>query len=202
MPRPRMTLARLQAWLPRSTRALASRQAFSSSGSRPAGRPSNKAPNKAPAAMADQQDQQGHQVWSALAAPGPFGFSSCYPAAGITAAPTCPRGRPPGVAAAGPARPPGWRLLQRPDTELSPPPLAPTQVPSGSVVAEEAVDPEVLAYQQHQATAVRLTLAEEARTLVASARSAPAWHRAWQRLHLSDTGGEGGGGVRAGTAPV
>ena len=41
------------------------------------------------------------------------------------------------------------------------------QVPASSAVSKESVDPEVLAYQQHQATAARMSLAEEARTLVA-----------------------------------
>eukprot|EP00887_Chlorella_sp_A99_P000171 scaffold13.g171.t1 len=44
------------------------------------------------------------------------------------------------------------------------------QVPSSSVVAEESQDPEILAYQRHQATAARLSLAEEARTLVEGAK--------------------------------
>lgn len=42
------------------------------------------------------------------------------------------------------------------------------QVPSGSVVAEDAVDPEILAFQEHQRSAARLSLAEEVRTLVAA----------------------------------
>jgi hypothetical protein len=43
-------------------------------------------------------------------------------------------------------------------------------VPSTSVVAEDAVDPEILAFQEHQASAPRLSLAEEARTLIANGR--------------------------------
>lgn len=39
-------------------------------------------------------------------------------------------------------------------------------VPSTSVVAEDAVDPEILAFQKHQASAAKLSLADEARTLV------------------------------------
>jgi putative heme iron utilization protein len=39
-------------------------------------------------------------------------------------------------------------------------------VPQTSVVAEGAQDPEIVAYQTHQASAPRLSLAEEARTLV------------------------------------
>jgi len=39
-------------------------------------------------------------------------------------------------------------------------------VPQTSVVSEESQDPEIVAYQTHQATAPRLSLAEEARTLV------------------------------------
>ena len=41
------------------------------------------------------------------------------------------------------------------------------QVPNTSVVSEEAQDPEILAFQEHQASAARLSHAEEARTLVA-----------------------------------
>ena len=44
------------------------------------------------------------------------------------------------------------------------------QVPQSSVVSEEATDPEIVAYREHQASAARLTLAEEARTLVHAAR--------------------------------
>ena len=40
------------------------------------------------------------------------------------------------------------------------------QVPTSSAVSQESVDPEILAFQQHQSTAARLSLAEEARTLV------------------------------------
>eukprot|EP00884_Botryococcus_braunii_P004094 jgi/Botrbrau1/13686/Bobra.0378s0015.1 len=40
------------------------------------------------------------------------------------------------------------------------------QVPTGSVVSEQAQDPEILAYQEHQRTAARLSHAEEARTLI------------------------------------
>ena len=41
------------------------------------------------------------------------------------------------------------------------------QVPNTSVVSEEAQDPEILAFQEHQASAARLSHAEEARTLMA-----------------------------------
>ncbi|PSC75188.1 FMN-binding split barrel [Micractinium conductrix] len=40
------------------------------------------------------------------------------------------------------------------------------QVPKNSAANLEAQDPEILAYREHQATAARITLAEEARTLV------------------------------------
>ena len=43
-------------------------------------------------------------------------------------------------------------------------------MPSSSVVSEEAVDPEIQAYQEHQSTAAKLSFAEEARTLVESSR--------------------------------
>lgn len=42
-------------------------------------------------------------------------------------------------------------------------------VASSSVVADDAVDPQILAFQEHQATAAKLSLAEEARTLVNAA---------------------------------
>lgn len=44
------------------------------------------------------------------------------------------------------------------------------QVPSTSVVAEDAVDPEIKAFQEHQRTAARISLSEEARTLVSIGR--------------------------------
>ena len=43
-------------------------------------------------------------------------------------------------------------------------------VPQSSVVAEGAQDPEIVAYQTHQASVPRLSLAEEARTLVNNAK--------------------------------
>lgn len=43
-------------------------------------------------------------------------------------------------------------------------------VPSGSVASEEAQDPEIIAFQQHQSIAPRLSLAEEARTLIANGK--------------------------------
>lgn len=49
------------------------------------------------------------------------------------------------------------------------------QVPSSSVVSEEAVDPEFQAYQEHQATAAKLSFAEEARTLVETGRCKQHW---------------------------
>lgn len=44
------------------------------------------------------------------------------------------------------------------------------QVPSTSVVAEDAIDPEIKAFQEHQRTAARLSLADEVRTLVSLGR--------------------------------
>lgn len=44
------------------------------------------------------------------------------------------------------------------------------QVPSTSVVAEDAVDPEIKAFQEYQRTAARLSLADEVRTLVSLGR--------------------------------
>lgn len=41
------------------------------------------------------------------------------------------------------------------------------QAPKNSAANLEATDPELLAYREHQATAARISLAEEARTLVA-----------------------------------
>ena len=41
------------------------------------------------------------------------------------------------------------------------------QAPKNSAANLEAQDPEILAYREHQATAARISLAEEARTLVA-----------------------------------
>jgi putative heme iron utilization protein len=41
------------------------------------------------------------------------------------------------------------------------------QAPAGSAANLEAVDPEILAYREHQATAARISLPDEARTLVA-----------------------------------
>lgn len=43
-------------------------------------------------------------------------------------------------------------------------------VPTSSVVSAETQDPEILAFQEHQASAPRLSLAEEARTLVANGK--------------------------------
>lgn len=45
------------------------------------------------------------------------------------------------------------------------------QVPKGSAVSEQNMDPEILAFRDHQKTAARLSFAEEARTLVGSAIS-------------------------------
>jgi len=44
-------------------------------------------------------------------------------------------------------------------------------VPKGSAVSEQNMDPEILAFREHQKTAARLSFAEEARTLVDSAVS-------------------------------
>jgi hypothetical protein len=41
------------------------------------------------------------------------------------------------------------------------------QAPKNSAASQEATDPEILAYREHQATAARISLPEEARTLVA-----------------------------------
>ncbi|KAI3430593.1 hypothetical protein D9Q98_005186 [Chlorella vulgaris] len=41
------------------------------------------------------------------------------------------------------------------------------QAPKNSAAGQEATDPEILAYREHQATAARISLPEEARTLVA-----------------------------------
>lgn len=52
-----------------------------------------------------------------------------------------------------------------------PPPAACcAQAPKNSAANLEAVDPEILAYREHQATAARISLPEEARTLVANAK--------------------------------
>lgn len=53
------------------------------------------------------------------------------------------------------------------------------KVPNSSVVSEQAVDPEIKAFQEHQASAARLSHAEEARTLVEAATCAltgPSFH--------------------------
>ncbi len=44
------------------------------------------------------------------------------------------------------------------------------QVPNTSVVSEDAIDPEIKAFQEHQRTAARLPLADEVRTLVSLGR--------------------------------
>jgi hypothetical protein len=146
-----------QAILPKTATVRSRRRALSAT----AGSPRRPGRPAAPRAMAteQQEEEEGHKVRgcsvpASLRTPQPIACACCRSAT----VPAC-CGLP---AVAGPS----CQQLSAHRTSNS----QPLQVPAGSVVADEAQDPEILTFQQHQRSAPRLSLAEEARTLVAGGK--------------------------------